>query len=126
MYICKYLLTKAMEIHKGFVYIMASKRNGTLYIGVTNNLARRVAEHKAGINKGFTSRYNVKRLVYYECFTSFQSAIAREKQLKEWNRAWKIALIEEANPSWRDLSPDVNVTEELIQSIKIEYNNNYK
>ena len=89
---------KAMKNYRGFVYIMASKRNGTLYIGVTNDLARRVAEHKAGVNRGFTSRYGVKNLVYYECFATFGHAVAREKQLKEWNRAWKISLIEDMNP----------------------------
>ena len=110
-----------MQLYKGFVYILASKRNGTLYIGVTNNLARRVAEHKASIDKGFTSRYNVKTLVYYEVFRDFYSAICREKQLKEWNRAWKIALIEQENPQWRDLSEEIGVTPEYIQGVIDEY-----
>ena len=112
-----------MKIYKGFVYILASRRNGTLYIGVTNNLARRVAEHKAGINPGFTCRYGVKTLVYYECFTTFDGAIAREKQLKEWNRAWKISLIEERNPFWLDLAWDVGVNEELIEAVRFENDN---
>lgn len=82
-----------------FVYIMASGRNGTLYIGVTNNLLRRVYEHKHHIQKGFTDSYNVTDLVYYEQTPEVASAIAREKQLKQWKRAWKISLIEESNPT---------------------------
>ena len=112
---------KAMKNYRGFVYIMASKRNGTLYIGVTNDLARRVAEHKAGVNRGFTSRYGVKTLVYYECFAAFGHAVAREKQLKEWNRAWKISLIEDMNPSWHDLAADIGVTEGMVNLIRIKY-----
>ncbi|HET7153062.1 MAG TPA: GIY-YIG nuclease family protein [Candidatus Kapabacteria bacterium] len=87
-----------------YVYILASKRNGTLYIGVTNDIQRRVAEHKAGTVEGFTKRYGVHILVYCECCTDIRDALAREKQLKKWNRAWKIELIEKDNPEWRDLS----------------------
>ncbi len=86
-----------------YVYIMASRRNGTLYIGVTNDVARRVFEHREGITAGFTRRYDVKLLVYYEAHDEVESAIEREKRLKKWNRAWKIALIEAANPNWEDL-----------------------
>jgi len=86
-----------------FVYILASFRNGTLYIGVTNNLLRRVSEHKSGTIKGFTQKYNVKMLVYYESTNNITTAIAREKQMKKWNRKWKLKLIEEFNPNWEDL-----------------------
>ena len=87
-----------------FVYILANKKNGTLYVGVTNNLARRVAEHKARLVPGFTQKYGLDRLVYFEAFESILEARAREHVLKRWRRAWKIALIEELNPDWRDLS----------------------
>ena len=87
----------------GWVYIMASRRHGTLYIGVTNNLVRRVHEHREGMVEGFTKRYGVKLLVQFEEHPTMPAAIQREKQLKEWNRAWKIRLIEEQNPDWRDL-----------------------
>src|SRR5262249_51397793 len=90
-----------------FVYILASKKNGTLYVGVTNNLARRVAEHKARLVPGFTQKYGVDRLVYFEAFGSILEARAREHLLKRWRRAWKIALIEELNPDWRDLSDQI-------------------
>lgn len=86
-----------------YVYIMASKRNGTLYIGVTNNLARRVYEHKNGLLEGFTKKYKIDNLVYYESTEIIESAITREKQLKKWNRQWKINLIERDNPEWNDL-----------------------
>ena len=86
-----------------FVYLLASKKSGTLYIGVTNDLARRVCEHKAKQKIGFTSRYDVDRLVWFEPYENIQDAIDREKVLKKWRRAWKIALIEEGNPDWRDL-----------------------
>ena len=90
-----------------YVYILASKRNGTLYIGVTNDLERRLYEHKNNLVEGFTSRYNVHRLVYYEDVNNIQSALQREKQLKRWTRKWKIELIEKVNPEWRDLGDDV-------------------
>ncbi|MEW6051323.1 MAG: GIY-YIG nuclease family protein [Candidatus Zixiibacteriota bacterium] len=90
-------------MHYYYVYILASKRNGTLYIGMTNDLARRVFEHKNKLTPGFTAHYGVHTLVYFESFGSPQDAIAREKQLKWWKREWKIALIERFNPSWRDL-----------------------
>jgi putative endonuclease len=90
-----------------FVYILASKRNGTLYVGVTNNLARRVAEHKAKLVPGFTRKYNVDQLVYFEVFDSILEARAREHALKRWRRAWKIELIEKFNPDWRDLTNEL-------------------
>jgi putative endonuclease len=86
-----------------FVYILASKRNGTLYIGVTNDVERRTYEHKNNVFPGFTQKYGVHMLVYYEMFTDIDDAITREKQLKKWNRAWKIRLIEKHNPKWEDL-----------------------
>ena len=86
-----------------FVYILASKRNGTLYIGVTNNLQKRVYEHKEKKIEGFTQKYDVSKLVYFEQTSDVHSALARERQLKKWNRAWKINLIEKNNPQWKDL-----------------------
>lgn len=86
-----------------FVYILASKRNGTLYTGVTNDLIRRIFEHKKDLNKGFTKRYQVHRLVYYEQSEDVSSAIEREKRIKKWLRAWKLELIEKHNPQWLDL-----------------------
>ena len=85
------------------VYILASKKNGTLYVGVTSSLAGRVSEHKQDLIDGFTKRYGVHRLVYVEENGTMTEAIARETQLKRWRRAWKIALIEQQNPEWRDL-----------------------
>ena len=93
-------------IHQYYTYILASQRNGTLYIGMTNDLQRRVYEHKMGIKKGFTYRYGVNMLVYFETFQFVDQAIYREKQLKKWNRAWKIQLIEEDNRYWNDLAKD--------------------
>ncbi len=84
------------------VYILASKRNGTLYIGVTSDLVKRIWEHKNKMVKGFTERYDVHQLVWYEMHESMESAIQREKRLKEWKRAWKMELIEKTNPDWQD------------------------
>jgi putative endonuclease len=92
--------------HQYYIYILASQKNGTLYIGVTNDLERRVLEHKQKINEGFTSKYEVTRLVYFESFQYINDAILREKRLKKWNRQWKINLIEEENKEWNDLSED--------------------
>ncbi len=85
------------------VYILASKRNGTLYIGVTSDLPKRAWEHKNDVVEGFTKRYSVHRLVYYELHEDMESAIRREKHMKEWNRAWKLELIEKQNPDWSDV-----------------------
>ena len=90
-----------------YVYILASKRNGTLYIGVTNDLQRRVYEHKNNHIDGFTKDYSVHTLVYYEETNNIESAIAREKQLKHWKREWKLHLIEEKNKDWNDLSREL-------------------
>ncbi len=86
-----------------YIYILASKRNGTLYIGVTNNLHRRMQEHKNKIIHGFSAKYNVDQLVYYEATRDIGEALMREKQLKKWKRKWKLALIEGMNPKWEDL-----------------------
>ena len=90
----------------GYVYILASKRNGTLYIGVTSDLVKRIWQHKQNQIKGFTKRYDVHHLVYFEEYADIYNAIVREKQLKKWNRAWKLRLIESENPDWRDLYDD--------------------
>ncbi|MFA6338701.1 MAG: GIY-YIG nuclease family protein [Candidatus Paceibacterota bacterium] len=90
-----------------YVYILASKKNGTLYIGVTNDLVRRIYEHKNGLIEGFTKKYNIKNLVYYEETNDINSALSREKSLKKWNREWKLKLIELNNPEWNDLSLDL-------------------
>jgi putative endonuclease len=89
-----------------YTYILASGKNGTLYIGITDDLRRRVNEHKNNLAEGFTKQYSVHHLVYYEETNSVEAAITREKQLKHWNRAWKIELIEKQNSGWRDLSAD--------------------
>jgi putative endonuclease len=86
------------------VYILASKRNGTLYVGVTGNLASRIEAHRSDVVGGFTKKYGVKTLVYFELHAEMYEAIQREKRIKKWNRAWKINLIEQANPEWKDLS----------------------
>ena len=86
------------------VYILASQRNGTLYVGVTSNLASRIEAHRSGMVDGFTEKYDVKTLVYFELHSDMYEAIQREKRIKKWNRAWKIQLIEQGNPEWRDLS----------------------
>ena len=88
---------------RGYVYIMASQRNGTLYIGVTSDLPGRVWQHKEGVADGFTKKYGCKTLVWYVVFDRVDAAIHREKQMKEWQRAWKLRVIEEMNPDWDDL-----------------------
>jgi putative endonuclease len=91
-----------------YVYILASRIGGTLYIGVTNDLIRRVYEHKSGDAEGFTKSYGVTRLVYFEYFGEIEQAIRREKRLKKWPRAWKVSLIEKDNPNWIDLYPEIS------------------
>jgi putative endonuclease len=86
-----------------YIYILSSKKNGTLYIGVTGNLPRRIFEHKESLIPGFTQKYGVSKLMYFEEYTDIRDAITREKQMKKWNRAWKIRLIEKMNPDWNDL-----------------------
>ncbi len=89
------------------VYILASQRNGTLYIGVTSHLVQRIWQHKNDLVEGFTEKYGVHGLVHFELLDDMPSAITREKQLKKWNRAWKLALIEKQNPTWQDLWPTI-------------------
>ena len=90
-----------------YVYMLASKKGGTLYIGVTSNLQKRLWEHREGLNEGFTKKYSVNRLVYCEPFEDAENAILREKRLKTWKRQWKIDLIEKDNPNWNDLYKDL-------------------
>ena len=92
-----------MKIMQYYVYILSNKKNGTLYIGVTRNLVRRIYEHKEDLIEGFTQKYKVHNLVYYEQTNNVIVALIREKQLKKWNRQWKINLIEKENPDWLDL-----------------------
>jgi putative endonuclease len=91
-----------------YVYLMASGRNGTLYAGVTNDLVRRIYEHKNKLVRGFTSRYGVSRLVWFEVYDDPATAIAREKEIKKWRRAWKLRLIEQSNPQWLDLYEQIS------------------
>ncbi len=97
-----------MKKHRYFVYIVASKRDGVLYIGITNDLARRITDHKQGIIDGFTKTYYVDRLVYFEEFAYVDQAIAREKAMKRWKRSWKVELIEKMNAEWKDLYEELN------------------
>jgi|SRR6188508_2348462 putative endonuclease len=92
-----------MQEHVYFVYVLASERNGTLYVGVTSDLIKRVQEHREGLVAGFTRKYGVKTLVYWELHHDINEAILREKRIKRWQRKWKLELIEAANPQWRDL-----------------------
>ncbi|MCU0905160.1 MAG: GIY-YIG nuclease family protein [Tabrizicola sp.] len=98
-----------MREYNFLVYLMASGRNGTLYCGVTNDLVRRVHEHREGRAECFTSKYGVSRLVWFEQHSDISEAILREKRIKNWNRAWKLALIEKENPEWRDLAVDLGL-----------------
>ena len=86
-----------------FVYIMANRYRGTIYIGVTSDLLARASQHRLGLVEGFTSKYRLKLLVFYEAHATIENAIVREKQMKEWKRSWKVALIEKSNPDWNDL-----------------------
>ncbi|MBR7620159.1 GIY-YIG nuclease family protein [Phenylobacterium sp. 20VBR1] len=91
-----------------YTYILASQRNGTLYTGSTDNLAKRLFEHREKIRRGFTAKYGVDKLVWFEAFELRENAFRRERRIKEWRRAWKLRLIEEMNPDWRDLGDDLN------------------
>jgi putative endonuclease len=91
----------------GYVYILASKKIGTLYVGVTSDLVRRVFEHREGFVAGFTKTHGIKMLVHFEIYENIEEAIRREKAVKKWNRAWKIELIEQTNPDWTDLYPEI-------------------
>jgi putative endonuclease len=94
-------------VHVRIVYILASRIGGTLYIGVTNDLVRRTYEHKSASTEGFTRKYGIAKLVYFEHFNDPENAIKREKRLKKWSGAWKISLIEKDNPDWHDLYPGI-------------------
>jgi putative endonuclease len=98
-----------MTIKQYYVYILATRKDGILYIGVTNNLLKRVYEHKNNIVKGFTEKYKVHNLVYYETYDNICDAITREKRMKKWKRGWKIELIEKSNSQWRDLYNDITI-----------------
>jgi putative endonuclease len=100
-------LPEAVMSQTFYVYILASRYRGTIYVGVSNDIARRVGEHKSGAVKEFTQRYKVKRLVYFEAYGSILEARARERVLKRWRREWKFDLIEKLNPDWRDLTPQL-------------------
>jgi len=108
-------------LKQGFIYILTNKHKTTLYIGVTNDLKRRIAEHKLHINKGFTDKYKTDNLVYFEICKDMTTAIHREKQLKKWHREWKEELINEFNPEWMDMSNDIGLDEEYLQSLKEHY-----
>jgi putative endonuclease len=101
-FVLKYLMKK-----KGYLYILASRRNGTLYVGVTSDLVKRIEEHKQKLVDGFTKKYEVTNLVYFETFEDTKDAIIRERQVKEWKRKWKTELIQSINPYWRDLYKDI-------------------
>jgi putative endonuclease len=90
-----------------YVYILAKARNSTFYVGITSDLLKRISEHKNKVADGFTKKYNITNLVYYEIFNDPENAIAREKRLKKWNRTWKMRVIEEMNPDWKDLYEDI-------------------
>ena len=90
-----------------YVYLLASRKQGTLYLGVTRDLVRRVYQHREKLTPGFTSRYDIRRLVWFEVYDDPVNAIEREKEIKKWRRAWKIALIEKDNPDWKDLYPEI-------------------
>ena len=93
-------------VHQYYLYILSNKKNGTLYVGVTNNLERRMFEHKNKLVEGFTKKYGLYHLIYFEGFSHVNDAIKREKNIKKWKRQWKINLIEEENPYWEDLAKD--------------------
>ena len=104
-----------------FTYLLSNWNNTVLYTGSTNNLKRRVAEHKAKVNSGFTEKYNCDKLVYFEAGELMTDAIARERQLKNWKRAWKDELVVSMNPDWIDLSESIGVTQELIDEVAAEH-----
>ena len=110
---------------QGIVYILTNKNNTTLYTGVTRNLRRRLAEHKLHINKGFSDRYNLEKLVYYEVYDYLVEGIHREKQLKKWRRERKEELISDFNPTWEDLADAIGLDEDYMQSVKEEYEKGY-
>ena len=104
-----------------FIYILSNWNNSVTYIGVTNDLRRRVAEHQAKLHKGFPEKYNCNKLVYYEAGESMSAAIEREKQLKNWKRDWKNELISKENPLWEDFSASIEVTQEYVSAVAASY-----
>ncbi len=104
---CLLWIVKDIQMKESYVYILASQKNGTLYIGLTSNLIRRIWEHKSNFVPGFTAKYDVHMLVYYGIYGDIRLAAAREKRLKEWKRQWKIDLIQKMNPDWKDLYLDI-------------------
>ena len=117
----QHLITLKKKIMKIYVvYILSNKRDGTLYVGVTNNLRRRMIEHRRGIVEGFSKKYNLKTLVYVEQFNYVANAIAREKQIKRWHRDWKINLIEQKNPDWIDLYEEIFGSDEGLD-VEIQF-----
>jgi len=104
-----------------YIYFLTNCYNNVLYIGVTNDIVRRIAEHKAKINKGFTYKYNCDKLVYFEVYNLMTDAIAREKQLKNWKREWKNKLINDFNPEWKDLSDEIGITDDYVNAVKEHY-----
>ena len=102
-----------INVHQYYLYILSNKYNGTLYIGVTNDLERRMFEHKNKLIEGFTKKYGLDRLVYFETFQYVNDAIKREKNMKKWKRQWKIGVIEKENPNWKDLSKDWPIFKEV-------------
>jgi len=107
--------------NEAYIYFMTNHYNNVLYIGVTNDIVRRVAEHKAKINKGFTYKYNCDKLVYYETFNLMTDAIAREKQLKNWKREWKNELVIGFNPEWKDLSGQIGMEDDYVNALRNYY-----
>jgi putative endonuclease len=107
---------KGGTMKPGFVYILASKRNGTLYVGVTSDLVARIHQHKKGAIPGFTRKYDVKRLVWFETHEDIEEALIRERRIKNWRRKWKLQLIEKDNPYWRDLFFEICGVEEISGS----------
>jgi putative endonuclease len=105
----------------GYIYFMANKYNNVLYVGVTNDIIRRVVEHKAKINNGFTCMYNCDKLVYFEEFNLLTDAIAREKQLKNWKREWKNKLVNDFNPEWKDLSQEIGIDNDFVDATREHY-----
>ena len=103
------------------IYILSNSNNTVLYLGVTNNLVRRIAEHLAKIRKGFSYQYNCDKLVYYEVFPLMTNALSLEKQLKNWKREWKNKLVNDFNPDWKDLSSEVGITTDIIEIVWEQY-----
>ena len=106
---------------EAYIYFLSNKHNTVLYLGVSNSLVRRVGEHKAKVNNGFSYKYNCDKIVSFEAFASISEAISREKQLKNWKREWKNKLKNEMNPSWKDLSSEIGVDDEWINAVKEHY-----